>query len=232
MDKKEFKQFLDLVLFDQSLLEYEDKLDSLYHQLTQCQESSKHIHQLYSAKSHELQVLKKDLKDAEFSLENSIAEEKKIHTSHADVHDKKEYAALKKETDYIHTIQQGLEKKILSLLTTIKIVEKDVVVLEQQFQEAHNATLLQQEEYKQKIVELENAFEDAKNQIPVLRQGIPKEWISHYDRIRYEAVNPLAYMIQDTCSACFYNLTPFEAMKSKDELLTCKGCYRFLYNKE
>lgn len=228
MQRTPVSLFMDLILFDQSLLEYENQLDLLYEEMGAIDTKRNKYHLQIAQKQQELATVKQYIKACEDELNDAIENEKKLTATHKDVHDKREYAAFKKELDHSHLTQQALEKKLLAAFAQAEILEKECrQVVQQGLQDAHTFDQLLQA-CKEKITALEDTFEQAKNQRSAFQNQIPVEWYMQYERMRQEVVNPLAFLIDDSCSSCFQILTPAQMIQITKGPLTCKGCYRFL----
>ena len=51
-----------------------------------------------------------------------------------------------------------------------------------------------------------------------------------YERMKGRVYDPVVPMSQDSCSVCFYGLTPRDLqMLKQNGLLQCKDCFRLLY---
>ena len=228
MQKSNIASFMDLILFDQSLIEYENQLDILYEDMGKLEKQKNIQSNLFIQKQSDHALIKKNIKKCEKDLADAIEQEKKINQTHKDVHDKKEYAALKKEIDHCHTIQQAIEKKLLLALDQSDHLEKECnLLLQDKEQESQGADSLISE-CKQKITALEETFEKAKEKRNGFKSNISPEWLVHYERMRQEVSDPLAFVVEESCSSCFQILTPYELMQIRKGPLTCKGCYRFL----
>ncbi len=228
MQKDNLRAFMDLILYDQSMIEYENQLDLLYEEMgTIERKKSIQTHEL-TKKQNELIQVKKLIKTCEEELNDAIAQEKKISEAHKDVHDKREYIAYKKELDHYHALQQSLEKRLLSTFAQAETLEKEVkVVMGQATQDTNSIENLVQE-CRKKIEEIENAFEEAKNQRESFESHVPLEWRTRYEQMRHEVPDPIAFLMEESCSRCFQILTPYELIQINKGPLTCKGCYRFL----
>lgn len=228
MQKNQITSFMELILFDQSLLEYENQLDTLYEQISSIEGAYRSHSQDFLTKQHQLSELRKFIKNCEKELDDAIAQEALINQTHKDIHAKKEYTALKKELDHYHAVQNSLEKKLLTSLSQAEVIEKECKELEQQKDHASNTIQASIEECKAKITALEESFEQAKLKRDEYQKQVPPEWIIQYERMRNEVADPLAFIFEDSCSACFQVLTPYDMIRVSKGPVTCKGCFRFL----
>ena len=219
---------MDLIRFDQSLIEYENQLDHLYKEMGRLENQKNMQSSVFIEKQAELATVKKYIKTCEEELNDAIEKEKKINQTHKDVHDKREYVAFKKEIDHSHSIQQSLEKELLSAIDQSEHLEKECNLLLQQKEQEAQGTISLLDECKTKITVLEETFEKAKQKRSGFQAQIPPEWLMHYNRMRDEIADPLAFVVQESCSSCFQILTPYELIQITKGPLTCKGCYRFL----
>ena len=66
-----------------------------------------------------------------------------------------------------------------------------------------------------------------------LTQKIPKESLQQYERMKHQVDDPIVPVVQNSCSACFYNILFQDLGKlKKSNIVHCKNCYRFLYYDE
>ncbi len=228
MQKGTIVSFMDLILFDQSLIEYENQLDGLYEEIGRLKNQKNVESSLFIQKQTELATLKKYIKTCEEELNDAIEKEKKINQNHKDVHDKREYVAFKREMDHCHSTQQSLEKELLAAFDQSEHLEKECDHLSQQKKHEAQGVSNLVDECQTKITALEETFEKAKERRSEFQAQVPPAWLVQYERMRHEVVDPLAFVVEESCSRCFQILTPYELIQITKGPLTCKGCYRFL----
>jgi predicted nucleic acid-binding Zn-ribbon protein len=59
---------------------------------------------------------------------------------------------------------------------------------------------------------------------------VPQGWLEKYAIMRTKVTDPVVPVINNSCSACFYDVIGQDLQElRKKKLLQCKECYRFLY---
>ncbi len=59
---------------------------------------------------------------------------------------------------------------------------------------------------------------------------VPDELMDRYVAMKTKVPNPVVPIVKDSCSGCFYPLSPIELSNARHgQLVTCKSCYRNLY---
>ena len=65
------------------------------------------------------------------------------------------------------------------------------------------------------------------------QEGVPEEWLEKYEVMKGRVPDPAVPIMNGTCSACFYTLSPEDSLSlGRKALLQCKSCFRFIYKLE
>ncbi len=78
--------------------------------------------------------------------------------------------------------------------------------------------------------ELTKTIKDRLQERAALEKNVPAEWLEKYASMRSRVPDPVVPVINGHCSACVYKVSDQDMlMLSRNKLLQCKDCYRFLY---
>lgn len=101
-----------------------------------------------------------------------------------------------------------------------------------------------EKEHKKKLEEIHVLRQEVQRKIDVFQQEliskeqarddkekcVPDEWLEKYSMMRMRVADPVVPVLNTSCSACFYTVTEQGMQQlSRNQLLQCKECYRFLY---
>jgi predicted nucleic acid-binding Zn-ribbon protein len=83
---------------------------------------------------------------------------------------------------------------------------------------------------QEQIDKIEIALGNCKIHRDKLKSLSHEELVSRYETMKQRIANPVVPVLKESCSGCFYPLSPAEiGTISKGQLGTCKSCYRLLY---
>ena len=232
-NNKHFKSLIDLVTFDQKAFEIQaaitkertamakiqDSISALQTKVNVEKEILDQAHRL--VKKHELEMKELDEKEKQKSKQLSIVESDK------------EYKSIKKEIDFLKSQQHELETTLVDTWNKLEQAQKKVELVQ-----AETGTQIKEleqslEKHQFVLAEIEKSAAVLASERRPQEEGIPPEWLEQYNMIRQQDTNPISYVVQDTCSSCFYPLTSQDLLNLKQKkLIQCRECYRFLFRKE
>jgi len=226
----EFQRFIDLVTFDQNLVKIErdikkkqDVYDSL---LADIQRLDKNFIDVKFAQ----QQARKAVDDKELAMKILDVQEADLKYKLASVGNQREYKSLEKETLAVNQRRMEEERDLLILWNKLDTLYKTYDVKSSQHEEMimqYNANL---DQIKAEITVLEEQLKQLSLQRQHYIDMIPQDWLDMYVNMRGKVINPVVPVVNDSCDACFYSITPRDLqMLRKSKLLQCKDCYRLLY---
>ncbi|MBI2345266.1 hypothetical protein HYV10_04335 [Candidatus Dependentiae bacterium] len=230
MSHQSLKKFIDLITFDQQLIILQKKSQDIQKNIFRYQQEIQQVEDRKTKielKEQELQrqlgqqeILLKELQDNEQSFLKNI---EKVSAS-------REYDAAVKELEHLRVIQSSEEQKLMQIHNKINNVKKEEVAI---FQQVHEEILKLEQliEYEKQNLDLVDkellSIDNARNE---KLQGISSDWLEMYEMMRGRVSDPVVPLQQDSCSACFYGLTPRDLQILRyNGILQCKDCYRLLY---
>lgn len=230
MSHQTLKSFIDLVTFDQRLIEIQKKISSLQLDLDKNNQQQlveqQRLDQVAIKKNDQQKVI-----HAQELMLHEIQQQEQHMSKNLDaVSSPKEYEAATKELESLRFNRTVQEQKLTQQMNRMQTLEKEYAVAAAQSQE--------------NLTSLKATFESEMGQIESLQQelkaidaqrsektvGIPADWMDMYELMRGRVADPVVPLLQDSCSVCFYAVTPRDLQLIKrSAILQCKDCYRFLY---
>jgi predicted nucleic acid-binding Zn-ribbon protein len=230
MNHQSLKKFIDLITFDQDAIALEKKLEKSKQAIQEIQKKLAAEEQKKSQAEFKQQDLIKMVHQQELTLKDLEDQEKTLLKKIEKISASREYDAGVKELDQIRVQQTLEEQKYIQLTNKLEQAKKDLVTVVFQVQE-------QIKQYQDLIAQENHDIETCKAELVTVDQqraekliGISSEWLDIYEMMKGRVTDPVVPMSQDSCSVCFYGLTPRDLQILKQNgLLQCKDCYRLLY---
>ncbi len=230
MSHQSLKKFIDLITFDQHLISLQKKSQDFQKNIETVQEQIQQEEDKKSkAESKELEFTKQ-LRQQEIFLKELQDNEQHLLKNIEKISASREYDAAIKELQHLRVQQTSEEEKLIQMHNKINTIKKETAATVQQVQE--------------QIEKLEHAIEQDKQNLDLLHkelssidsirnekiQGISADWLEMYEMMQGRVSDPVVPLEQDSCSACFYGLTPrdLQILRQKG-VIQCKDCYRILY---
>jgi predicted nucleic acid-binding Zn-ribbon protein len=232
MEKIFFKQFIELITFDQSLYKTEKEKKQLTQQLKEFSEQLELIEKPLQEQKDRVRHLRKDVDVKELEMKELDQQEKSASKKLDSVSNDKEYQALKQEISQLKKKQHDYEETLMQVWSSFEAAQKELEKQEKEFTE-QKENLEQDVTMKQeRLVRLQTTLDAAEQERKSKEKNVPEEWLEKYGRMRNAVANPVVAIESKSCSACFYSVSDQDLLSAADEkLLQCKGCYRFLYEK-
>jgi predicted nucleic acid-binding Zn-ribbon protein len=164
-------------------------------------------------------------------------ESKVVQETQAKTRDKLLSASTGKELTALHLEEQDLAKKRavldeqgLGLLGDLEQAQHHVEMLAAQNPEIIQAKEKERSELELRQVHITQILKNAVLEKDRLTLEVPEEFLQQYVSMKERVPNPAVPIINDSCTGCFYGISRPELIKAQQgSLITCKGCYRFLY---
>lgn len=230
MSHQSLKSFIDLVTFDLRFVDLQNKISKLVVAM-QTTEQQQQLEQENFAK---IAVRHKDLQKLRHEQELRIAElvqqEEHLLQQIEKSTSSREHGVAMKELDALRVTRNQQEQKLLQYMNKADAFVKEIEHLSQQHQQELQALQDKLAAEQASLAAMQQELKDVEHERSAKIVGIPQEWISMYELMRGRVADPVVPLLQDSCSACFYGITPrdLQMIRSKS-LIQCKDCYRFLY---
>lgn len=233
MNNQKLQNFIDLVVFDQTLVKLES-LIALSKKKTATLELELHNLQLaFDKKVQEKKETKKLLDLQELDVKR--LQDLEIHQAHVVQNTKnvREYDAAQTELENLKLKRDKQEQRLMQLWNLYEHLQKDLekahIQKEKKEQDIHT-TIIQEQ---QQLETLQKDFDQHDKQRNQKVAIVPQEWIDLYDHMRGKVDNPVVPMTQESCSVCLYIISSRDLQNLKQgQLVQCKDCYRFLYQND
>lgn len=226
----EFQTFIDLVTFDQSLVKIERDIkksqeiqESLLSDIERLQDDFLDI------KTAKLQA-RKAVDDKELYMKILDDKESELKKKLASVSNQKEYKSLEKETLVVNSERVRHEQELLVLWNKLDGLEKTYEFKQKLHEEDAAKFYAEVEKIKNEIADFQNQLEVLTIERVEKLKNVPQEWLDMYVNMKGRVANPVVPVVNDSCDACFYSVTPRDLqMLRTNKLLQCRDCYRVLY---
>ena len=131
----------------------------------------------------------------------------------------------------------GLEKECAAIEDRCLAVMTEVDTLTKFLTEANTTLIPTLASHEAEIVALLEKKEKVTHTIAeaTLHQqeivgSITPEWLAKYRDMKTHISDPIAPLVGQTCSACFYSVRPQDFLRLRNNaILPCQGCFRLLY---
>lgn len=225
-----FQKFIDLVNFDQSLVTIERDI-----------KKSQTIQESLVAQIERLEADFADIKTAKLQARKAVDEkelfmkvldtkESELKRKLATVSNQKEYKSLEKETALVNAQRMEHEQELLALWNKLDGLEKMYEQKNGLHDEQVAKLYAEIETIKHEVTGFRAQLADLTTQRVEKQKDVPQEWLDMYVTMQGSVSNPVVPVVNDSCDACFYSITPRDLQLLKNnKLLQCRDCYRVLY---
>ncbi|MBM3886405.1 hypothetical protein FJ364_00605 [Candidatus Dependentiae bacterium] len=217
-------------ILDKQFITLTSSLDQISQQIKNQQqlisERKNHIERIIA--EHKKAVHDVNLKEAEIaSLEEKITKKKERL---AQAQNPKELSALTQELETLRKAQYQLEDACLTQMAECesyqRFIQHDLPLALKQCDE-EEATIIA---LGQELETTKSAVNLNRNEQETIVRSITPEWLAKYQTMKTIIPDPIAPIMQNTCSACFYEVLAQDLVRLKlNAILPCKSCFRLLY---
>ncbi|MBV8661335.1 MAG: hypothetical protein JO129_04290 [Candidatus Dependentiae bacterium] len=226
----EFQKFIDLVTFDQNLVKTERDIQksqeaqqSLLMDIQRLQDDFSDI-KIAKVQAH------KAVDDKELHMKVLDEKESELKRKLESISNQKEYKSLQKETLAINAERIENEQELVVLWNKLDGLEKTYEFKHKLYEEQAAKFHAEVEAIKNETARLHEQLKDLTAQRMEKQQNIPQEWLDMYVNMKGRVSNPVVPVVNDSCDACFYSITPRDLqLLRNNKLLQCRDCYRLLY---
>lgn len=230
MSETPFLQFIVLVEMDQAINLLQNSTKKIEQDTKQYLLTEKSLsEQIEHAKSKLHDVRKHvDMQELEMKRLDQQESEKKKRLEL--VANNKEYQSLKAEIDQIRKTQHGLEDELIQSWQQFENTKKEYDVLKQTSEQKIAEVQQQITSAQEKLAAIKADIAHKEQERNEKEKGIPQEWLEKYRIMRTRVTDPVVPVFQDSCSACFYKISPSDLQAlQRNKLVQCKDCFRLLY---
>ena len=142
-----------------------------------------------------------------------------------------EYRALMHEVEFAEKQISGCEDKILELMISLDVEEKNLKTAEADLKAEAAAVEKEKSEARTRTAEDEKLLLGLNQQRGALRREVADNALAHYDRVMRQRKSAIAEARNSKCEACYVMLRPqtWQEVKTNEQLITCSSCSRILY---
>ena len=225
-----FQKFIKLVAFDQEIRSLEHQLSLLKNECDAYEaEIVRRNAELDVAKRHK-DAMQREVDKQE--LEMKVLQEKQDEKERllAKTTHPKECQALYHEIALIKQEQHDFEEQLLEAWHKLENATREYRALQQEIQKKIDdvTELIQKNKEQQQAAQ--HVLDERQKNRTSYEEGIPLEWLEKYALMRRAVANPVVPVINNSCSACFYQVVAQDLARLRNNaLLQCRDCYRFLY---
>lgn len=232
MNAQKLKNFIELVTFDQTFFDLEQKKISAQSAIARLESKIQELKQKIDQQLLKKRDIQKQLHEQELKVQELQEQETARAKTVQEVTSPKEQEAASKELEFIKLARNEQEQRMIQMMNKVALSQKESETVLQNFAQeeaALQALIVQEktvlEDVESNISQLQNARQNKMN-------DIPQDWLNTYEMMRGRVSNPVVPVLQDSCTACFYFMSARDKqLLHQNSLLQCKDCYRFLYEK-
>lgn len=232
MDQAPFKQFIDLVSFDQGLIKLFQERRRVAELLADLYDKKNDLLDEHDAVVQQLHDAKKQVDVLELEMRGYSDQEKEIRERFHGITNNKEFQSLKKEADHYKEQQYNLEQELVTAWHVLETVQKKSEALKDQQSQVITALEGQELVLEKQVADIEEQIKQHEHERIMRSSNIPQEWLSQYERMKHSVSNPVVVLDPSgSCSACFSPLGQQDLMMvtERKKLLPCPNCFRLLY---
>lgn len=226
----EFQTFIDLVTFDQSLVKIECDIKKSQEIQQSLLSDIDRLHEDFlDVKTAKLQA-RKAVDEKELYMKVLDSKESELRRKLESISNQKEYKSLEKETLVVNAERVRHEQELLVLWNKLDLLDKTYEFKHKLHEEQAAKFMTEVETIKNEIAQLQVQLDFLSTQRIEKKKNVPLEWLDMYVNMKGRVSNPVVPIVNDSCDACFYSVTPRDLqMLRNNKLLQCRDCYRLLY---
>jgi predicted nucleic acid-binding Zn-ribbon protein len=181
-------------------------------------------------KQRAIQSLQKELQLKELDAKDLKAKEDRKRVQHDHAQGQKEYMALEREIAMLGKERAAIEEHIVKQWYNLDLLKADLDTF-QAGRDAEIAAL--EQDIKVKEEKLAHCTQELAKIMQVRElavQQVEPDIRAQYERMHNNVPDPIVPVLNASCSACFYAVSPQNLIRLKHaDVLICRNCYRFLY---
>ncbi len=223
----------DLVDFDKKILKLKNDIDSTKKSLNDDLIQISKLKALLESKSKLCLQMQKNVDSLELESK-TFEEEEKIKKIKLDsVRNQKEYKSISTEVEYTRKERVKFENQITEAWYNLENAKKDYEAEKLKVSEQEALLIRDIEAKTVNIQDFTSKLNLLKEERNTISSKIPADWLAKYERMKNSVDDPIAPVINGSCSACYYAVLQQDYLRLKRSgVLPCRSCYRFLYYDE
>lgn len=234
MVKETLATLIQLQALDSTLSKLEKEIAEVPKQIEALRQQAEQATQRVAKVQAEVQRMEKERRNLELELEGNETQISKYRSQLLQVKTNKEYSALQLEIDTLKSKNAVIEERILYLMDEIEVRKQESARVSKE-------VAAEQEKIKKFIrdkeadkARLEEEFTRIQKERQALLEALSdKSLIQEYTRLlKVRSGIAVAAVENGICTGCHVSLTPqmFAEVKTREKLLRCPTCLRFLYS--
>jgi len=191
-----------------------------------------------AAKHEEIKLTRLQYSKLELELRTREDEIAKLRVALNTAKTNKDYSAILTRINTDKASKSKFEDQILQLMTQIdadqsacREIERDIQAQQQQLEELSQQSQLEQQTLQAVVDDLTRQYQEAYDSVPPKERHLFERLADHFDgQVMVEVATGNARRSEYLCGGCFMSI-PLEVVNtlmSRDELITCPNCGRFL----
>jgi predicted nucleic acid-binding Zn-ribbon protein len=225
-----FQKFIDLITFDKKCHELKEQSESAQALIDQSLVLRKTYSDAILAASHKKDLAYKTSQEIELEIKTLEEKEKKQKSILEQVANVKEQKAAFSELETLQYQHNELEKNLTRAWNRYEMLLEESKAVEK---EANESIQRVDAEIAKNQAVISEAVEESRKYTTdrtAKLEGINPEWLRMYEIMKARSKNPVAPVLHESCSVCFYMVSAQDLQKlHQSDLLQCKDCYRLLY---
>lgn len=204
-------------------------------ELLKVQELKSDIRRKVEEKELEMTLLKKQIKEGEFRIQEISDQINKLENQQAAVKKMDEFNALTQEMTVANKERRSLEHNLSDLMDKQASVEDLIVSLKESLAATENSSQTVEKEISDSIRKINLEGKALLEQRSGLKEQANSDLFSVYERLLNNKKDRVIVPIENrVCSGCHIVLTPQHEnlVRKKDRLIFCEHCSRILFWKE
>jgi predicted nucleic acid-binding Zn-ribbon protein len=228
----ELHQLIDLHELDKEIFGLTQDLDKLPRELKDSQQQMEVLEAERGAHLHELENLKKQLREMEAEVTDLEEGIKASRSRLMDIGKELELKAMLKEIAFREDQRDQKETRVLELLDQVEALNQIIAEKEEALQTLKTAYDRRANEVSAQVEELEKQRAALVAKRESLRKGLPAPLLKRYEFIlrRYNG-SAICEVRAGVCLGCHLNILPqqFIDLQKGEEVIQCPHCQRILY---
>jgi predicted nucleic acid-binding Zn-ribbon protein len=232
-EQKSLLSLLSLIAFDKKIHDAKNTIDKEQSEISALNSRIENLDKELALTIDTVQQNEKAVHTIEKTAAELAEKERAKGNKLLEIASNKEHLSIKREIEYLKQQQHDLEKE---LMDTWKRLEKAQKAADEQKKavETEQAELVTKRSiHEATLANTQKLLDELSGQRRPQETGIREEWLERYNVMKMVNSDPLALVVGQTCSACFYPLTAQDIVDlDRKKLIECRQCYRFLCRQE
>ena len=228
----QLKFLFELQKLDSEISTLQTEADAVPKQVDQLRQQIEDARGLVALKETARDSLGKTRREKERELETMESRVTKNKVKMMEVKTNKEYHALQKEIEKIHSDSSVIEEEILLLMDDIEQSEVEVKRAKSRFEKTAAEIEEKIQVHQARLDELPGELGVKQEQRKELTSKIDRELMDRYNRVKTQRDGlAVAFVEKGICQGCRLAIPPqvFNLIQRKENIYTCPNCHRILY---